>query len=111
MVKTCDVPSPSYTVMGVENAEVASAAAAEFRFRSTVNLLVGVGGFRDPTGTTILLTPPFVSTFPVAGFTIQPCTASPVPVNMLPFLSTEKFPARVNTSLPAEFSATKKPSP
>ena len=45
-VRTCDVPRLSYTVIGVENSDVASAAAVEFRFRSTVKLVVGDGGLQ-----------------------------------------------------------------
>ena len=55
---------------------------------------------------------PLVLTEPVSGSrVVQPWTDAPVAVNMLPFLSAWKLPARVYWVLPALSRRTKNPSP
>ena len=79
-----------------ENADVASAAADEFRFRSSVKLVVGDGLLGSAHGTMMSPIGPLCSTSPVVGSSVvQPCTRSPVLVSRLPFSSTWKLPARV----------------
>src|SRR5262249_54404037 len=95
-VMTWELPNESYMLTGT--AKVAPVAAEASRLRLALNEVVAFAARFVPTGTIISPIGLDVLTVLVLVSSDQPCTRWPVAVVRIPFGSTWKLPARVNSS-------------